>query len=62
MDGNLTVDDWEYFNHLSGNNRIKIETRFIQFDIDWSEFYIYVGDNTQGSLIGFYENDRIRGQ
>jgi len=58
LDGNLTVDDWGILTIYPVTTGSKVKLDFIQFDIDWSEFYIYDGENTQAPLIGFYENDQ----
>ncbi|MCB0807572.1 MAG: hypothetical protein KDC05_17390, partial [Bacteroidales bacterium] len=42
----LTVDDWGVMTIYPATTGAKIRLDFIQFDIEWSEFYIYDGENT----------------
>jgi len=61
LDGNLTVDDWGILTIYPATTGSKLRLDFIQFNIDWSEFYIYDGENTDATLLGFWEDDQNPG-
>ena len=51
LDGDLLVDDWGTYIYPSTPNA-KIRFEFLQFDIGWSDFWIYDGENTNAPLLG----------
>ena len=61
LEGPLTVDDWGILTIYPVNAGDKIKLDFIQFDIDWSDFWIYDGENTSAPELGYWENDQNPG-
>ena len=61
LNGDLTVDDWGILTIYPANPGDKIRLEFIQFDIDWSDFWIYDGENTMATELGWWENDDYPG-
>jgi len=57
LEGNLTVDDWGILTIYPATAGAKIRLDFIQFDIAWSEFRIYDGENVNAPELGYWEDD-----
>jgi hypothetical protein len=56
LEGDLTVDDWGILTIYPATAGAKMRLDFVQFDIGWSEFWIYDGENTLAPLLGYYED------
>ena len=61
IDGDLTVDDWGIYTIYPTTPGSKIRLDFIQFDIDWSDFWIYDGEDIYATELGYWENDQNPG-
>ena len=61
LNDSLTAGDWGILTIYPSTPGAKIRLNFIQFDIEWSEFWIYDGENTNSTELGYWENDRNAG-
>ncbi len=61
LQGDLTVDDWGILTIYPSNPGSKIRLEFIQFDIDWSDFWIFDGEDIYAPELGYWENDQNPG-
>ena len=56
MGGNLGVDDWGTHTFYPTTPGSKIRLEFIQFDIGWSDFWIYDGEDINATELGWWED------
>ncbi len=61
LNGNLIVDDWGTLIIYPATAGAKIRLDFIQFDIKFSDFWIYDGETLSAPELGYWENDQNPG-
>lgn len=56
LGGNLGVNDWGIHTFYPTSSGAKIRLEFAQFDIGWSDFWIYDGENVDAPELGWWED------
>ncbi|MEZ5082710.1 MAG: GEVED domain-containing protein [Bacteroidales bacterium] len=56
VDGDLVVDDWGTITFYPSTPGAKIKLQFLQFDIGWSDFWIYDGEDENATELGYWED------
>jgi hypothetical protein len=56
LEGGLTVSDWGILTIYPVNEGDKTTLDFIEFDIGWSDFWIFDGENVDAPMLGFWED------
>ncbi len=56
LGGNLGVNDWGTHTFYPATPGSKIRLEFMQFDIGWSDFWIYDGEDDNATLLGWWED------
>jgi len=61
LEGNLVDDDWGILTIYPATTGSKIRLDFILFEIGWSDFWIYDGENISAPELGWWENNQNPG-
>jgi len=56
LEGDLIVDDWGVITFYPATPGAKMRLQFIEFDIGWSDFWIYDGEDDSAPMLGFWED------